>query len=212
MYTIRCVTFWYILFSIVFLLFFQRKKWKQSTREKKSVKMPPNVQTQTVNEIASTSFADVKLVQEKKKSTVKPRHEQIVWRNVVLMAYLHLAALYGVYLCFTSAKWKTSALGKEYSIMRCWKVLTYYVFAFSFMILFKTHIFAAAFALYIISGLGITAGAHRLWSHKSYKAKWPLRVLLGLFNTMAFENDIYEWWVLCYDYTTIVLWSVVNNK
>ncbi|GBM82647.1 Stearoyl-CoA desaturase 5 [Araneus ventricosus] len=41
--------------------------------------------------------------------------------------------------------------------------------------------------------LGITAGAHRLWSHRSYKAKWPLRVFLCILNIVAFQNDIYEW-------------------
>ncbi|XP_015794510.1 stearoyl-CoA desaturase 5 [Tetranychus urticae] len=50
-----------------------------------------------------------------------------------------------------------------------------------------------AFLLYICGGLGITAGAHRLWSHRSYKAKWPLRVILSIFNSLAFQNHIYEW-------------------
>lgn len=35
------------------------------------------------------------------------------------------------------------------------------------------------------SGLGITAGAHRLWSHRAYKAKLPLRILLAFFQTIA---------------------------
>lgn len=43
------------------------------------------------------------------------------------------------------------------------------------------------------SGLGITAGAHRLWSHKSFKAHFPLRVFLMLLNSMAFQGDIFEW-------------------
>ncbi|KAL3050391.1 hypothetical protein OYC64_012427 [Pagothenia borchgrevinki] len=46
---------------------------------------------------------------------------------------------------------------------------------------------------YLISALGVTAGAHRLWSHRSYKASFPLRVFLALGNSMAFQNDIYEW-------------------
>lgn len=45
----------------------------------------------------------------------------------------------------------------------------------------------AAYILYVMSGLGITAGAHRLWAHKSYKAKWPLRLILVIFNTLAFQ-------------------------
>ncbi|XP_043674372.1 acyl-CoA Delta-9 desaturase-like [Vespula pensylvanica] len=48
------------------------------------------------------------------------------------------------------------------------------------------------FTLY--TGLvGITAGAHRLWTHKSYKAKWPMRVILMICQTIAFQNHIYEW-------------------
>ncbi|XP_035519881.1 stearoyl-CoA desaturase b isoform X1 [Morone saxatilis] len=46
---------------------------------------------------------------------------------------------------------------------------------------------------YFFSALGVTAGAHRLWSHRSYKASLPLRVFLALGNSMAFQNDIYEW-------------------
>lgn len=44
-----------------------------------------------------------------------------------------------------------------------------------------------------LGGVGITAGAHRLWAHKCYKAKWPLRLILMFFQTMAFQNHIYEW-------------------
>ncbi|XP_063534961.1 acyl-CoA Delta-9 desaturase-like [Cydia strobilella] len=47
--------------------------------------------------------------------------------------------------------------------------------------------------LYVMSGLGITAGAHRLWAHKSYKARLPLRILLTLFNTLAFQDSAIDW-------------------
>ncbi|KYO25131.1 stearoyl-CoA desaturase [Alligator mississippiensis] len=46
---------------------------------------------------------------------------------------------------------------------------------------------------FMVSALGVTAGAHRLWSHRSYKATWPLRIFLAVANSMAFQNDIYEW-------------------
>nr|XP_011452904.1 acyl-CoA desaturase isoform X1 [Crassostrea gigas]XP_034311676.1 acyl-CoA desaturase-like isoform X1 [Crassostrea gigas] len=46
---------------------------------------------------------------------------------------------------------------------------------------------------YIFSALGITAGAHRLWAHKSYKARAPLRFLLALMNSAALQNDILDW-------------------
>lgn len=35
--------------------------------------------------------------------------------------------------------------------------------------------------------MGITAGAHRLWAHRAYKAKLPLRVILMLCQTLAFQ-------------------------
>ena len=44
-----------------------------------------------------------------------------------------------------------------------------------------------------VSVLGVTAGTHRLWSHRSYKAKWPMQVLLMLLQTMAGQNSIYTW-------------------
>ncbi|XP_017320070.1 stearoyl-CoA desaturase b [Ictalurus punctatus] len=50
-----------------------------------------------------------------------------------------------------------------------------------------------AWVCFIISATGVTAGAHRLWSHRSYKAKLPLRIYLAFANSMAFQNDIYEW-------------------
>lgn len=47
--------------------------------------------------------------------------------------------------------------------------------------------------LWMVSGVGITAGPHRLWSHKSYKAKAPLKAILVAMNCVAFQNDIIEW-------------------
>ena len=64
---------------------------------------------------------------------------------------------------------------------------------------------------------GITGGVHRLWAHRSYKAKWPLRLFAAVGQTIAgqvviyidlnvgynlvpkliviikLQNDIYEW-------------------
>lgn len=50
-----------------------------------------------------------------------------------------------------------------------------------------------AYALAWFGGMGITAGAHRLWCHRSYKAKWPLRLILAIANTASFQNSIYDW-------------------
>jgi len=50
-----------------------------------------------------------------------------------------------------------------------------------------------AFLLWPISGLGITAGVHRLWSHRSYDAHWSYRCLLMLFNSVANQGSIFHW-------------------
>ncbi|KAK3529470.1 hypothetical protein QTP70_031162 [Hemibagrus guttatus] len=83
----------------------------------------------------------------------------VMWRNVVLMSLLHIAAVYAIVLIPSASAY----------------TLLWTVFCFVF------------------SALGITAGAHRLWSHRSYKASLPLRIFLAVANSMAFQNDIYEW-------------------
>jgi stearoyl-CoA desaturase (delta-9 desaturase) len=61
-----------------------------------------------------------------------------------------------------------------------------------------THGFSADawiwFAVFMIGcGMGITAGYHRLWSHRTYNAHWSVRVVLMLFGTMALQNSILVW-------------------
>ena len=49
------------------------------------------------------------------------------------------------------------------------------------------------FLLWPISGLGITAGVHRLWAHRSYDAGLPLRTALMLMNSIANQGSIWHW-------------------
>uniref|UniRef100_A0A8D2PZV8 Stearoyl-CoA desaturase 5 n=1 Tax=Varanus komodoensis TaxID=61221 RepID=A0A8D2PZV8_VARKO len=53
--------------------------------------------------------------------------------------------------------------------------------------------YGPTYLCFLVTALGVTAGAHRLWSHRSYKAKLPLRIFLAVANSMAFQNDIFEW-------------------
>ncbi|KAI9562829.1 putative acyl-CoA Delta(11) desaturase [Daphnia sinensis] len=55
----------------------------------------------------------------------------------------------------------------------------------------QTVVWTAFLVLFV--GFGITAGAHRLWSHRSYRAKWPLRLLVAVGQTMALQHHIYHW-------------------
>ncbi|POI29130.1 hypothetical protein CIB84_007120 [Bambusicola thoracicus] len=57
----------------------------------------------------------------------------------------------------------------------------------------KIQTLAWAILCFVLNALGVTAGSHRLWSHRSYKATLPLRIFLTIANSMAFQNDIYEW-------------------
>lgn len=41
--------------------------------------------------------------------------------------------------------------------------------------------------------ISITAGYHRLWSHKSYEAHWLVRVILSIGGTFATQNSILHW-------------------
>lgn len=43
------------------------------------------------------------------------------------------------------------------------------------------------------TGLSITLGYHRLFSHISFKAKWPVRLFVTLFGAAAFENSVFDW-------------------
>lgn len=50
------------------------------------------------------------------------------------------------------------------------------------------------FAFFMIAtGLSITAGYHRLWSHRAYKAKWPLKIFFLIFGTAALQNSVLQW-------------------
>lgn len=48
----------------------------------------------------------------------------------------------------------------------------------------------SAYFCFLMTALGVTAGAHRLWSHRSYKAKLPLRIFLAAANSMAFQVSL----------------------
>ena len=50
-----------------------------------------------------------------------------------------------------------------------------------------------AFVLFFFTGMSITAGYHRLWSHKAYEAHPVVRVFLAIGGAMAVQNSILHW-------------------
>ncbi|MEP7704874.1 fatty acid desaturase [Paraglaciecola sp. 25GB23A] len=51
----------------------------------------------------------------------------------------------------------------------------------------------ACIALIYFSGMSITAGYHRLWSHKAYEANPVIKVILAIGGAMALQNSILHW-------------------
>ncbi len=47
--------------------------------------------------------------------------------------------------------------------------------------------------LYVATGLGITVGFHRLFTHRSFKTSSPMRGLLAILGTMAVEGPVISW-------------------
>nr|XP_031825342.1 stearoyl-CoA desaturase 5-like [Nomia melanderi] len=52
-------------------------------------------------------------------------------------------------------------------------------------------IFTIAYGL--TAGFGVTAGMHRLWAHRSYSAKTPLRIVLACLYCMMGQTHFYKW-------------------
>jgi stearoyl-CoA desaturase (delta-9 desaturase) len=44
-----------------------------------------------------------------------------------------------------------------------------------------------------VTALSITLGYHRLFSHMAFQAKWPIRLLVLIFGSGAFENSVLMW-------------------
>lgn len=52
---------------------------------------------------------------------------------------------------------------------------------------------SACVILIYFSGMSITAGYHRLWSHKAYEANVFVRVVLAIGGAMSLQNSILHW-------------------
>jgi stearoyl-CoA desaturase (delta-9 desaturase) len=49
------------------------------------------------------------------------------------------------------------------------------------------------FIFYIVSGLGITVGFHRMLTHKSFEASRPVKAIFMIMGCLAFEGDPMSW-------------------
>ncbi|MFC3681073.1 acyl-CoA desaturase [Bacterioplanoides pacificum] len=58
---------------------------------------------------------------------------------------------------------------------------------------FETSAWVACVVITWMTGMAITGGYHRLWSHNAYQAHWSLRIWYALWGAMAFQNSILSW-------------------
>lgn len=49
------------------------------------------------------------------------------------------------------------------------------------------------FMWFLVGGLGVSVGLHRLFSHRSFKAPTGVKVLLGIFGSMAAQGPVSYW-------------------
>ena len=131
------------------------------------------VSSSTKANLVSSKDDNNNQIEPKPNASSEEFRSQIRWPDFFAQLFLHLGGLIGLwYLVTLQTKLYTALWSKlQYAQM----FADFFIHAFIF----------SALALVWASGLGITAGAHRLWSHKSYKAKWPLRLLLMFLFTIC---------------------------
>ncbi|XP_014357435.2 acyl-CoA Delta(11) desaturase [Papilio machaon] len=83
-------------------------------------------------------------------------------------------------------KWSTAIPIILYHVLA-----VYWCYHFAFPVKWQTVLYAVI--MYILTGFGITGGAHRLWTHKSYKATLPLKLFYLVCFAGAGQNSLYQW-------------------
>ena len=102
---------------------------------------------------------------------------KIVWFNAVGFLLLHMVGVAGVFTMILGYTKFATTIYCKYKYDFCINLECFNVV----FCLFRGPVLFLTFA----SGMGITAGAHRLFSHRSYKAATWLSVTLLLLHTMA---------------------------
>jgi hypothetical protein len=108
---------------------------------------------------------------DKKKSADQKREAS--WPSVLFFIHLNILGLYGIVILFTHTKLITIALSKISVVARLVSQSNHQKFRFP------------AFILTAMGIYGTTVGAHRLWTHQSFKANTFLRFMLMICQTMA---------------------------
>lgn len=57
----------------------------------------------------------------------------------------------------------------------------------------KTSSLIVGYTIGFISAWGTTVGAHRLYTHRTFKANLKMQIMLVIMQTLAAQNDMIEW-------------------
>lgn len=117
---------------------------------------------------------------------------KIVWFNTIGFLFLHLAYLYGVYLCFYAHSY--TIIWCKYYYINCLWFKKYKRECFKKL----SEMFASGVLLMLISGEGVTIGAHRMYAHKAFKGTLLLRIALVILHTVAGQVSTYLHWIFIY--------------
>ena len=85
--------------------------------------------------------------------------KNLKWGTILFMTLAHILAFYGIQIFYDYYKQSWAAF---------------------------LQILTQLFIMIFIGGLGITVGAHRLWTHRSFKAKLPTRIMIMVFNSFCY--------------------------
>lgn len=64
---------------------------------------------------------------------------------------------------------------------------------FTFPYFNKKRTFAWLIVSYSLTMIGLAGGVHRFWAHSSYKAKWPVRLILAIFFYSSGQFKLKTW-------------------
>jgi stearoyl-CoA desaturase (delta-9 desaturase) len=76
-------------------------------------------------------------------------------------------------------------------------VLPFIAFVAALVLLWNSfvgwHDIGILVALYVITGLGVTVGFHRLFTHRSFKTHRPVRYLFAVCGSLALQGSVIKW-------------------
>lgn len=93
---------------------------------------------------------------------------------------------------------KSDEIKSDYKIEIKWRNVFIFIYLhlaaiYGFSLTKKNSSVAIGWIIGSLSAFGTTVGAHRLYTHRTYRANLKMRIMLMLMQSMAAQNDMIEW-------------------